>query len=64
MKSTSVSRISSTEIVDLIFINDEDSAKLPNLNLGNYPTELEGADIGKQVAEFLDVPVSRDPPGN
>lgn len=57
-----VFKLSTTEVVDLIFINDEDSAKLPNLNLGNYPTELEGADIGKQVAEFLDVPVSRDPP--
>ena len=59
-----VFKMSTTEIVDLTFTNDEDSAKLSDLNLGNYPTELEGAYIGKQVAEFLDVPVSRNPPGN
>ena len=61
-KGRFIFKLSVTEVVDLIFINDEDSAKLPNLNLGNYPTEIEGVDIGKQIADFLTVPVSRKPP--
>lgn len=57
-------KLSQHEIVDLVFTDDADSAKLPSLNLGRYPTELEGMAIAKQLADFLSLPINREKPEN
>ncbi|HJN93412.1 MAG TPA: hypothetical protein QGF05_11920 [Dehalococcoidia bacterium] len=55
-------KLSQHEIVDLTFTDDADSARLPNLNLGRYPTEMEGMAIAKQLADFLQLPINREKP--
>lgn len=55
-------KLSRTEIVDLTFANDDESANLGLLNLGRYPTEIEGMEVGTELKNFLDIPISRNPP--
>lgn len=56
-------KLSEQEIVDLTFTDEEDSAKLPTLNLGRYPSEMEGLEVGRTLADFLRLPLARTAPG-
>lgn len=55
-------KLSLQEIIDLTFTDDDDSSKLPPLNLGRYPTEIEGMRVAEELATFLGIPIKRQPP--
>lgn len=55
-------KLSEQEVVDLTFTDEPDSAQLPTLNLGRYPSELEGLEVGRTLADFLGLPLARTNP--